>query len=394
MKLGKGKHVTHPSSLNSRKPYRFISYIILLLWISFVCEEKPIFPTPDCLLQSIPLSRMASLLPQKRRRACVIGGSGFLASLMVKLLLEKGYAVNTTVRNPEDNKKNSHLRALQNLGDLKVFGADLTHEESFTAPIADCDLVFHVATPVNFASQDPENDMIKPAIQGVHNVLKACAKAKTVKRVILTSSAAAVTVNKLKGPGLVLNEKNWTDVEFLTSEKPPTWGYPLSKTLAEKAAWNFAQEHNIDLITVIPTLMAGPSVTRDIPSSVDLATSLITGNEFLINGLKGMQMLSGSISITHVEDVCRAHVFLAEKASASGRYICCRANTSVPELAKFLKERYPHYQIPTDFGDLPSKAKLIISSQKLISEGFSFEHGIKEIYDQTLDFLKARGLLK
>jgi anthocyanidin reductase len=65
--------------------------------------------------------------------------------------------------------------------------------------------------------------MIKPAIQGVHNVLKACAKAKTVKRVILTSSAAAVSINKLNGTGLVMDEKNWTDVEFLTSEKPPTW---------------------------------------------------------------------------------------------------------------------------------------------------------------------------
>ena len=68
-----------------------------------------------------------------------------------------------------------------------------------------------------------QNDMIKPATQGVVNVLKACAKARTTKRVILTSSAAAVSVNKLTGTGLVMDETNWTDVEFLTSEKPPTW---------------------------------------------------------------------------------------------------------------------------------------------------------------------------
>lgn len=59
-------------------------------------------------------------------------------------------------------------------------------------------------------------------------------------------------------------------------------------------------------------------------------------------------MLSGSISITHVEDVCRAHIFLAEKESASGRYICCAANSGVPELAKFLSKRYPNYQVPTE----------------------------------------------
>ncbi|KDP20827.1 hypothetical protein JCGZ_21298 [Jatropha curcas] len=329
-----------------------------------------------------------------KKTACVIGGTGFVASLLVKLLLEKGYAVNTTVRDPGNEKKIAHLMALKELGELRIFGADLTNEESFNAPITGCDLVFHVATPVNFASQDPENDMIKPAIQGVHNVLKACVKAKTVKRVILTSSAAAVSINKLNGTGLVMDEKDWTDVDFLTSEKPPTWGYPLSKTLAEKAAWKFAEENKIDLITVIPSLMAGPSLTSDIPSSINLATSLITGNEFLINGLKGMQMLSGSISITHVEDVCRAHVFLAEKQSASGRYICCCVNTSVPELAKFLIERYPQYKVPTDFGDFPLKPKLILSSQKLIGEGFSFKYGIEEIYDQTLEYLKAQGMLK
>ncbi|KAJ4831754.1 hypothetical protein Tsubulata_025525 [Turnera subulata] len=335
---------------------------------------------------------MASPLTQKKK-ACVIGGTGFVASLLVKLLLEKGYAVNTTVRDPDNKKKISHLVALQDIGDLKLFGADLTEEESFNAPIEGCDLVFHVATPVNFASQDPENDMIKPAILGVQNVLKACAKAKTVKRVILTSSAAAVTINKLNGTGLVMDEKDWTDVEFLTSEKPPTWGYPASKTLAEKAAWKFAEEYNIDLITVIPTLMTGTSLTPAIPSSVELAMSLITGKEFLINAMKGMQMLSGSISITNVEDVCRAHIFVAESESASGRYICSAVNTSVPELAKFLKERYPQFEVPTDFKDFPSKPKLTLSSEKLISEGFNFKYGIDEIYDQTVQYFKDKGVL-
>ncbi len=332
--------------------------------------------------------------PTAPKAACVVGGTGFVAATLIKLLLEKGYAVNTTVRDPDNQKKTSHLLALKDSGNLKIFRADLTDEQSFDAPVAGCDLVFHVATPVNFASEDPENDMIKPAIQGVVNVLKACAKAGTVKRVILTSSAAAVSINKLNGTGLVMDESHWTDAEFLSSAKPPTWGYPLSKTLAEKAAWKFAEENNINLITVIPTLMAGPSLTADVPSSIGLAMSLITGNEFLINGLKGMQMLSGSISISHVEDVCRAHVFVAEKESASGRYICCAVNTSVPELAKFLNKRYPEYNVPIDFGDFPSKAKLILSSEKLTKEGFSFKYGIEEIYDQSVEYFKAKGILK
>ncbi|KAJ4977337.1 hypothetical protein NE237_002443 [Protea cynaroides] len=317
------------------------------------------------------------------KRACVTGGTSYVASLLIKCLLEKGYAVNTTVRDPDNQKKISHLLELQNSGDLKIFQADLTDEGIFDVPVSGCDLVFHLATPVNFTSQDPENDMIKPAIQGTLNVLKACVKSKTVKRVVMTSSAATVSINKSTGTNLVMDEQCWTDVDFLASEKPPTWGYPVSKTLAEKAAWKFAEENKIDLVTIIPCLMAGPAITPNVPSSLCLAMSLLTGTEFLINGMKGMQMLSGSISFAHVEDVVRAHIFLAEKESASGRYICCCVNTSVPELAKFLNKRYPQYKVPTDFGEFPAKAKLIISSEKLVKEGFSFNYGIEEIYDQA-----------
>ncbi|CAN1222180.1 Anthocyanidin reductase ((2S)-flavan-3-ol-forming) [Linum grandiflorum] len=279
--------------------------------------------TPTTVVQPLPA----------KKTACVIGGTGFVASRLVKLLLENGYSVRTTVRNPDNQRRISHLIPLKELGELEIFAADLTDEESFIAPVAGSNLVFLVATPVNFSSQDPENDMIKPAIQGVENVLKACAKAKTVKRVVLTSSAAALTINNVKETGLVMDETHWTDVQFLTSV---VQGYAVSKTLAEKAAWKFAEENNIDLVTVIPSLVAGPPLTADIPSSINLALSLLTGDLETISQLVKEK--------THVEDVCRAHLFVAEKESASGRFICCAANTSVAELAKFLNLRYPQYK--------------------------------------------------
>ncbi|KFK40663.1 hypothetical protein AALP_AA2G025700 [Arabis alpina] len=336
-----------------------------------------------------------TVLTTGSKKACVIGGTGNLASILMKHLLQNGYKVNTTVRDPENENKMSHLRLLQELGDLKIFKADLTDEESFDSPFSGCEYVFHVATPINFTSEDPEKDMINPAIQGVINVLKSCLKSKSIKRVIYTSSAAAVSINNLSGPGLVMNEENWTDIDFLTKEKPFNWGYPISKTLAEKAACKFAEEHKIDLVTVIPALIAGNSLLSvPPPSSLSLSMSLITGKEMHLIGLKEMQKLSGSISFVHVDDLARAHLFLAEKETASGRYICCAYNTCVPKIADFLRQRYPKYNVISEFEECLSIAKLTLSSEKLVSEGFRFEYGINEMYDEMIEYFESKGLIE
>ncbi|XP_058072916.1 anthocyanidin reductase ((2S)-flavan-3-ol-forming)-like isoform X1 [Magnolia sinica] len=329
----------------------------------------------------------------ERKRACVTGATGYVGSMLVKSLLEKGYAVNATVRDPENSKKVSHLLNLQVLGDLKLFKADLMEEDSFDDAINGCDFVFHVATSMNFESEDQENDMIKPAINGMLNVLKSCVRVKTVKRVVCTSSVAAVSPNNLNGTDRVLDEESWSDVEYLTSKKSLIWGYEVSKTLAEKAAWKFSKENSIDLITIAPGVITGPSLTPEVPGSVSIALSLLTGNEFMVNALKSFQLISGSISLVHVEDVCRAHIFVAENESASGRYICCAVNTCVPELAKFLSERYPPYNVLTDFGDFPANLKSIFSSEKLIKAGFSYNYGMEEMYDDSVEYLRAVRLL-
>ncbi|XP_058089151.1 anthocyanidin reductase-like [Magnolia sinica] len=159
----------------------------------------------------------------ERKRACVTGATGYVGSMLVKSLLEKGYADNATGRDPANSKKVSHLLDLQVLGDLKLFKADLMEEGSFDDAINGCDFVFHVATPMILDSKDPENDMIKPAINGTLDVLKSCVKTKTVKRVVYTSSVAAVARKKLTRIGHVLTEESWSDVEYLTSKKQLSW---------------------------------------------------------------------------------------------------------------------------------------------------------------------------
>ncbi|XP_068644405.1 anthocyanidin reductase ((2S)-flavan-3-ol-forming)-like [Aristolochia californica] len=326
----------------------------------------------------------------REKTACVTGANGYLGSLLVKQLLDKGYVVHATVRDPGNQAKVSHLLNLPGSERLKIFRADLTIEGSFDDAVRGSDFVFHVATPVFIDSKEPENEMIKPAIQGTLDVLRTCAKTKTIKRVVLTSSSAAVTVHGEEEHDRVTSEECWADVEFLVSKKPRNWGYRVSKTLAEKEAWKFAAENQIDLISVVPVLTSGPSLTPDIPNRVILALSLLTGNDL---ALKARQLICGSIPLVHVDDVCRAHIFLAEKESASGRYICCAANTSVPELAEFLSNTYPQYIVPTDYGDFPSKPKYPVSAEKLIKEGFTFKFGIEEIFDESVEYFKAKGLL-
>lgn len=325
---------------------------------------------------------------------CVTGGTGFVASWLVKRLLHKGYTVHATARDPENEERVRHLLDIPGAAErLKLFRAELSEGSSFDAAIAGCHGVFHVASPIDFAPNDPENDVIRPAVEGTLGVLRACTKAQTVKRVVVTSSAATFMTNESAEQNQSVDESYWTDVDFLRTKKPPTWEYAVSKILAEQAAFQYGKEYDLDVVSIIPVLVVGASITRDVPISVQAALSLLTGTPYRLQELKGLQMLSGCIPLVHVDDLCSAHIFLMENPSAEGRYICCPINISVPHLAHYLSKRYQQYNVPTQFEDVPETVKVNISSKKLVESGFSFKFGIDEIYDDAVEYLKTKGLL-
>ncbi|WVZ87269.1 hypothetical protein U9M48_033935 [Paspalum notatum var. saurae] len=333
---------------------------------------------------------------ERRKTACVTGGNGYIASMLIKMLLEDGYAVKTTVRNPDDKEKNSHLTELQALGPLEVLRADLDEEGSFDEAVAGCDYVFLVAAPVNLRSKDPEKELVEAAVRGTLNVMRSCARARTVKRVVLTSSAAAVTGRQLQGDGHVLDEESWSDVDYLTANKAGFWGYPVSKVLLEKAACRFAEEHGINLVTVCPVVAVGAAPAPNARTSVPNCLSLLSGDEAAFAVLKAIERSTGCVPLVHVDDLCRAELFVAEEAAAAGMYVCCSVNTTIVELARFLEDKYPPYDVKTNLlsGAGLEKPRVRLSSAKLVREGFEFEYKtLDDIFDDMVEYGKALGIL-
>ncbi|XP_028102422.1 cinnamoyl-CoA reductase 1-like [Camellia sinensis] len=176
---------------------------------------------------------------------CVTGGSGFIGSWLVRLLLDRGYTVHATVKDLKDEKETKHLEALEGAESrLRLFQIDLLDYDSIVAAVTGSSGVFHLASPCIIDQvKDPERELLEPAIKGTLNVLTA-AKELGVRRVVVTSSISAITPSPNWPADKAKNEDCWTDVEYC--KQNGLW-YPLSKTLAEKAAWEFAKEKGLDV---------------------------------------------------------------------------------------------------------------------------------------------------
>ncbi|XP_050127990.1 bifunctional dihydroflavonol 4-reductase/flavanone 4-reductase [Malus sylvestris] len=317
---------------------------------------------------------------------CVTGASGFIGSWLVMRLLEHGYTVRATVRDPTNQKKVKHLLDLPKAEThLTLWKADLADEGSFDEAIQGCSGVFHVATPMDFESKDPENEVIKPTINGLLDILKACQKAKTVRKLVFTSSAGTVNVEEHQKP--VYDESNWSDVEFCRSVKMTGWMYFVSKTLAEQAAWKYAKENNIDFVTIIPTLVIGPFLMPSMPPSLITGLSPILRNESHYGIIKQGQYV-------HLDDLCLSHIYLYEHPKAEGRYICSSHDATIHELVKMLREKYPEYNIPTKFKGIDDNLEPVhFSSKKLREIGFEFKYSLEDMFVGAVDACRAKGLI-
>ena len=205
----------------------------------------------------------------------VTGGSGFIGSHIVPQLLAAGHRVRTTVRNP---KREGDVRALLKEGgavpgdQLSFAVADLEQDAGWPDAVAGCDHVLHVASPFPAGIPKNENELIVPAREGALRVLRA-ARAAGVKRVVLTSSFAAVGYGQ-KPQAAPFDERNWTD-----PDGGDVRAYVKSKTLAERAAWDFVAKEGggIELSVVNPVAVFGPVLGPDYSTSIILVQRMMDG---------------------------------------------------------------------------------------------------------------------
>ncbi|MBX7059837.1 MAG: NAD-dependent epimerase/dehydratase family protein [Leptospirales bacterium] len=274
----------------------------------------------------------------------VTGGAGFIASWIVRYLLEDGFVVRATVRNPTDEQRLTHLKELGQKypGKLQLFAADLLQAGAFQEAMQGCQLVMHTASPFMITGiKDAQKQLVEPAVQGTREVLEEANRCVSVRRVVLTSSIVAIMgdgADAAQVDGGVFNETHWN---FSSSLKRQP--YAFSKKLAEEEAWKIArQQQRWDLVVVNPAFVLGPALSGRAESvSINFIRSMTNGE--YRPGCPDLTM-----SIVDVRDVARAHILAGLIPSASGRHILAADTVPMIELARQLSAHYGRrFPLPT-----------------------------------------------
>ncbi len=275
----------------------------------------------------------------QRSKVLLTGVSGFLGSHTAIQLLEKGYAVTGTIRNPERAKAIRSLiaRHTANVNNLHLVTADLLDEPVWKELTKGMDYVQHIASPFPRQLPKHEDDLIRPARTGTLNILKAAADNK-VKRVVVTSSIAAIIYGKTRQQlKNVLDEHSWTD----ELNKKDTTPYYRSKTMAEKAAWEFVKTKapGLELSVVCPGAILGPVLEDDFGTSANIVIKALDGSTPALPNI-GFDI----VDVRSVADLLIRAMTMPE--AKNQRYIASAGYMTMKEVADVLRQAYPGRKIP------------------------------------------------
>jgi nucleoside-diphosphate-sugar epimerase len=279
-------------------------------------------------------------MPLASSTVLVTGATGFLAMNCILNLLEKGYHVRGVVRKM---RRGEALRALlesysERAAELELVQADLLDDAGWDEAMQGCQYVLHVASP--FPAQEPahEDELIRPAREGALRVLQAAAR-QGVQRVVLTSSIAAVSSGHAEKKRR-FSEQDWSNLQGEIS------AYPKSKTLAEKAAWQFveslAEDQKLELVVINPGFILGPVLDDEPRTSNELHLKLMRRE---VPGTARIKW-----GVVDVRDVAEAHSLALVTPQAAGkRLICVAESLWMHEIAAILQAHFAPqgYKIPT-----------------------------------------------
>ena len=264
------------------------------------------------------------------------GISGFIAKHCAVKLLNAGYTLRGSLRRLDraDEVRSALRPALTTpaaLERLSFVALDLEADTGWDQAMAGVDALMHTASPFPIAAPKVPDDLIRPAVEGTRRAIGA-AKAAGIRRVVLTSSSAAIIHDGKAG---ALDEGDWCDVDA-----PQTSAYSRSKTLAERAAWEMVTDGDTALTVINPGFVLGPPLDAHYGSSVSVVRRLLKGRDPMLPSL--------GFPVVDVRDVAEMHLRALQRPETAGkRYIAAAGSMLMVEMGRVLQAAYPVLRIPT-----------------------------------------------
>lgn len=273
-------------------------------------------------------------------KVLVTGASGYIALHCISELLKNGYAVRGSLRkvNREAEVRKAIAKEVDAKNNLEFCQLDLNKDEGWNDAMIGCSYVLHVASPFPFKEPKNENDVIIPAKEGTIRALEA-AKKTNIKKLILTSSVAAIQYGH-DDPDKVFDHNDWTNIEGKNVTP-----YVKSKTIAEKAAWDFIEHEGnpFQLAVINPALVIGPTLSDDLGVSNAAIEMVVTG--------KMPVAIPIQFGYVDVRDVASAHILAMQNDSSNGeRFALAERDLWYKDIAKLLRDngynKAPTFSVP------------------------------------------------
>ncbi|KAM0322989.1 hypothetical protein ACHAQA_009088 [Verticillium albo-atrum] len=282
-------------------------------------------------------------------KVLLTGGSGFIGGHVLEQLIEQGHSVVVTVRSEDKAQKiRDDHKDLDSERLTVAIVPDIAREDAFDEVVKTPGLeaVLHTASPFHFNFTDPKKDLIDPAVIGTTAILKALHRsAPGVKRVVITSSFASILDEaRLDDPATIYTERDWNPVTEADIHRSKATAYRASKKLAERAAWDFVDQHapGFDLVTICPPLVLGP-----VGAHLATLDAINTSNERLVQLLRGawktqIADTGAAVLWVDVRDCAAAHLRALDRPAAAGQRLFTTAGWfSNREIAAVVRDNFP-----------------------------------------------------